>query len=49
MDSKDTPIIADPVPEHPLLKGRREIGRGESTIVVEADTVDGQERVFKIL
>lgn len=42
-------IIADPVPDHPLLRGRKEIGRGESTIVVEADTVDGQERVYKIL
>ncbi len=42
-------IITDPVPEHPLLKGRPEIGRGESTIVLEADTVDGQERVYKVL
>jgi len=38
------PIIADPIPDHPLLKGRKEIGRGESTIVVEADTVGDQER-----
>lgn len=42
-------IICDPVPDHPLLKGRREIGRGESTIVLDGDTVDGQERVFKVL
>jgi hypothetical protein len=42
-------LILDPIPDHPLLRGRREIGRGESTIVVEADTVDGQERVYKIL
>lgn len=42
-------LIPDPVPDHPLLRGRRELGRGEYTIVVEADTVDGQARVFKIL
>jgi len=42
-------IICDPVPDHPLLKGRREIGRGENTIVLDGDTVDGQERVFKVL
>lgn len=45
----DALTIPDPIPDHPLLKGRKEIGRGESTIVVEADTVDGQERVYKIL
>ncbi len=49
MTDTPAPIIPDPVPDHPLLKGRKEIGRGESTIVVEADTVDGQERVYKIL
>lgn len=43
------PLIPDPLPDHPLLAGRRELGRGENTIVVEADTVDGQERVFKVL
>ena len=42
-------LITDPIPDHPVLAGRREIGRGESTIVVEGDTVDGLERVFKIL
>jgi len=42
-------IIADPVPDHPLLNGRREIGRGESTIVLDGDVVDGQARVFKVL
>ncbi|MCB4359129.1 hypothetical protein KIG99_05395 [Quatrionicoccus australiensis] len=42
-------IIPDPVPDHPLLNGRKEIGRGENTIVVDGDIVDGQERVFKIL
>ncbi|MGE5469228.1 MAG: hypothetical protein ACM3X0_00385 [Bacteroidota bacterium] len=42
-------IILDPVPDHPLLKGRTEIGRGENTIVVDGNVVDGQERVFKIL
>ena len=29
MDSNATTIIADPVPDHPLLKGRQEIGRGD--------------------
>ena len=42
-------LISDAVPDHPLLKGRQEIGRGESTIVLLADTVDGQERVYKVL
>ena len=42
-------LLPDPIPEHPLLRGRREIGRGESTIVLEAETVDGQERVYKVL
>lgn len=42
-------LITDPVPDHPLLRGRQEIGRGESTIVVDGDVVDGQARVFKIL
>lgn len=42
-------IIADPVPDHPLLTGRKEIGRGESTIVLDAGVVDGQERVYKVL
>jgi hypothetical protein len=42
-------LIPDPVPAHPLLDGRRELGRGEYTIVLEGDTVDGQERVFKLV
>ncbi|MDD2743716.1 MAG: hypothetical protein PHV02_15735 [Rhodocyclaceae bacterium] len=42
-------FISDPVPDHPLLNGRKEIGRGESTIVLDGDVVDGQARVFKIL
>lgn len=42
-------IISDAVPDHPLLNGRKEIGRGENTIVLDGDAVDGQERVFKIL
>jgi hypothetical protein len=42
-------LLPDQIPEHPLLNGRIEIGRGESTIVVDGDVVDGQERVFKIL
>ena len=52
MDSDNAPdagLISDPVPDHPLLRGRREIGRGESTIVVEADTVEGEERVEETL
>jgi len=42
-------LIPDPVPAHPLLDGRRELGRGENTIVLEGDTVDGHERVFKLV
>jgi hypothetical protein len=42
-------IISDPVPDHPLLNGRPEIGRGENTIVLDGDVVDGQARVFKLL
>lgn len=42
-------ILPDPVPTHPLLAGRREIGRGENTIVLDGDVIDGQERVFKVL
>lgn len=42
-------IITDPVPDHPLLAGRQEIGRGENTIVLDGDIVDGQEHVFKVL
>lgn len=42
-------LLPDPVPEHPLLNGRQEIGRGESTIVVDGDVIDGQPRVYKIL
>ncbi|MBW7902663.1 MAG: hypothetical protein H3C26_14370 [Rhodocyclaceae bacterium] len=42
-------IIRDPVPDHPLLNGRKEIGRGENTIVLDGDVVDGQARVFKVL
>lgn len=42
-------LITDPVPDHPLLNGRQEIGRGESTIVVDGDVVDGVAHVFKVL
>ncbi|WP_079434691.1 hypothetical protein [Zoogloea sp. LCSB751] len=38
--------IADPVPVHPLLDGRPELGRGESSIVLDAG--DG-ERVYKVV
>lgn len=47
--ANDALLIADPVPDHPLLNGRKEIGRGESTIVLDGDVVDGQARVFKVL
>ncbi|GAB2182249.1 hypothetical protein DLREEDagrD3_24720 [Denitratisoma sp. agr-D3] len=49
MGTSQRRILGDPIPDHPLLKGRKELGRGENTIVVEGDTVRGQERVFKIL
>lgn len=42
-------LLPDPIPVHPLLNGRKEIGRGESTIVLDGDVVDGVERVFKVL
>ena len=38
--------LPDPVPAHPLLEGREEIGRGEYSIVL--DKGDG-ERVYKIV
>lgn len=44
-----TGLLPDPIPSHPLLKGRREIGRGENSIVLEGPTVDGEERVYKIV
>ena len=49
MDINCSELIPDAVPEHPLLNGRQEIGRGESTIVLDGDVVDGQARVFKVL
>ena len=49
MDSNCIGIIADPVPDHPLLKGRKEIGRGENTIVLDGDVVNGVEHVYKVL
>jgi hypothetical protein len=39
------PPLPDPVPDHPLLQGKPEIGRGRFTIVLDA----GPERVFKIV
>ncbi|WP_297362923.1 hypothetical protein [Thauera sp.] len=39
-------LLPDPVPPHPLLEGKREIGRGEYSIVL--DKGDG-ERVYKIV
>lgn len=38
--------LADPVPEHPLLRGLPELGRGEYSIVL--DKGDG-ERVYKLV
>ena len=37
-------LLPDPIPDHPLLNGRVEIGRGENTIVLDGDVVDGQAR-----
>ena len=42
-------IIPDDIPGIPLLAGCKEIGRGENTIVLEAPTVNGLERVYKVL
>jgi len=42
-------VITDAVPDHPLLNGRQEIGRGENTIVLDGDVINGQEHVFKVL
>lgn len=39
-------LLPDPVPPHPLLEGKREIGRGEYSIVI--DKGDG-ERIYKIV
>lgn len=39
-------LLPDPVPAHPLLDGRPEIGRGEYSIVL--DKGDG-ERVYKVI
>lgn len=39
-------LLSDPVPKHPLIDGKEEIGRGEYSIVV--DKGDG-ERVYKIV
>ncbi|MEI8171186.1 MAG: hypothetical protein WCG50_16055 [Rhodoferax sp.] len=49
MTTKCGELISDPVPDHPLLAGRLEIGRGENTIVLEGDVVDGHEHVFKVV
>jgi hypothetical protein len=49
MESNCGELLPDPVPDHPLLAGRHEIGRGENTIVLDGDVIDGQERVFKVL
>lgn len=46
MLGRQTLVLADPVPAHPLLDGKPEIGRGEYSIVL--DKGDG-ERVYKIV
>lgn len=43
---RESVVISDPVPEHPLLAGKREIGRGEYSIVLESDDND---RVYKVI
>lgn len=43
---RESVILPDPVPAHPLLDGKTEIGRGEYSIVLEhADP----ERVYKVI
>ena len=42
-------LLPDPIPDHPLLNGRVESGRGENTIVLDGDVIDGQARVYKVL
>lgn len=49
MDINCGEILPDPVPDHPLLNGRKEIGRGENTIVLDGEVVDGQARVLKVI
>ena len=39
-------LLPDPVPSHALLDGKKEIGRGEYSIVI--DKGDG-ERVYKVV
>ena len=45
-EATEVAFMPDPVPAHPLLDGLRELGRGESSIVLDAG--DG-ERVFKVV
>lgn len=40
------PVLPDPVPAHPLLDGKEEIGRGQYSVVL--DKGDG-ERVYKVV
>lgn len=49
MNLENLELIPDPVPEHPLLNGRQEIGRGESTIVLDGNVINGDARVYKVL
>lgn len=44
--NRRTVILPDPVPEHPLLQGLREIGRGEYSIVLDKGD---DERVYKVV
>ena len=42
-------LLPDPVPQHPLLDGLREIGRGEYSIVLDKgdgeQTIDHEDRI----
>ncbi len=46
MMGRQTVTLPDPVPEHPLLAGTKEIGRGEYSIVLDKGDSD---RVYKVV
>ncbi len=46
MERRTATILPDPVPPHPLLDGKPEIGRGEYSIVVDKED---NERVYKLI
>ena len=43
---REVVLLPDPVPTHPLLDGKQEIGRGEYSIVLDQGT---GERVYKVV